>query len=123
MECITGIQDFLCILWSFHLISYSYKLTVMGALHRPSLFGARSSHSGGVHNDSTLGQCYCVLPRRLYAFAFQSAFASAGSFVGPPDRGQFSVDPVFCRLLMILVTVARLPCRFSRLKAFNICTG
>ena len=50
-------------------------------------------------------------------------FASAGSFVGLPDRGQFSVDPVFCSLLMILVTLSRLPCRFSRLKAFDFCTG
>ena len=58
MECITGIQDLLCIRWSFHLISYSYQLTVMGALQRLSLFGSRSSHSGGVHNDSTLGQLF-----------------------------------------------------------------
>ena len=32
-----------------------------GALQRPSLFGLRSLHSGGVHNDSTLGQLFLNL--------------------------------------------------------------
>lgn len=36
----------------------SYQLTVIDALQRPSLFGSRSSLSGGVHNDSTLGQLF-----------------------------------------------------------------
>ena len=61
MECITGIQDLLCILSSFYLISYSYQLTVMGALQCLSLFGSRSLHSWGVHNDCTLGQLFLNL--------------------------------------------------------------
>ena len=47
------------------------------------------------------------------------AFASAESSVGLPDREQFSVDPVFCILLMILVTLARLvDFHISRLSIF-----
>ena len=46
------------------------------------------------------------------------AFASAESSVGLPDREQFSVDPVFC-ILLILVTLARLvDFHISRLSIF-----
>ena len=53
----------------------------MGALQRPSLFGSRSSHSGGVHNDSTLGQlflnlnacCLIVYTHLLFNKSFRTA--------------------------------------------------
>ena len=99
----------------------------MGALQSSSLFGSRSSHSGGVHTDSTLGQlflnlnaCCLVVYTHLH---FSKSFRICWKLCRLPHRGHFSVDPVFCSLLMILVTLSRLPCRFSRLKAFNFCMG
>ena len=75
----------------------------MVALQHPSLFGSQSSHCAEIHNDSMLGQLFfnlnacCLIVTHLL-----------------PDR-----EPVFCILLMILVTLARLvDFHISRLSIF-----
>ena len=96
----------------------------MAALQRLFLFGSRSSELKTIPRLAGCFLIWMLVASSFIRICFLiKAFASAGSFVGLPDRGRFSVDPVFCILLMTLVTLAELLCRFSCLKAFNISTG
>ena len=81
----------------------------MVALQHPSLFGLQSSHCAEIHNDSMLGQLFLNL-NACCLIVYTHLL---------PDREQFSVDPVFCIFLMILVTLARLvDFHISRLSIF-----
>ena len=58
---IATLQNSLHVLEPFRLVGLPDQLAVSGALQRPSLLISRSSHSGGVDHDTTLGQSLLYL--------------------------------------------------------------